>query len=344
VLVCPKLKAANTLSRKGAVNAIRRLFVGVALLLLGMVFHVSAESVTVSGASVNVRAIPSSNGEIVGQASKGDVLTTTGVKQGDWVEIAAPASVSVWLYGELVREGVVAALSVRVRSGPGIGYRPVGTLSKGTPVTVLETRGDWLRIAPPAACSLWISGKYVSSSAAPVPTVKPAGKPPVVSVKPAIPKDKPSPVVKAPPRVTVRTPPAPKKPLRKRPAPARDTRPVVKDVDSFPPVVDVPAVASTPVVVDDASVSGLRLVSGAPQGRAITVSGILRSAGFFPLRRPSPYRLVVKGGQGASKTGCYVVGNDSILKRNLDTSVTLVGKKYWVQGVREPVVVLSELR
>jgi uncharacterized protein YgiM (DUF1202 family) len=345
VLVYPKLNQAKPFSRKGSVNAIRSVFVSIALLLFGMGVHASADSVTVSGASVNVRAVADSNGEIVGQVSKGDVLSTTGNQKGDWLEISPPAGISVWLYGELVREGAVAALSVRVRSGPGIGYRPVGTLSKGTHVSVLETRGDWLRIDPPSACTVWVSSKYMSSSTAPSVSVSPAvlEKPAPPANKP--PANKPAVIVRTRPAVTVRTPPPPKNPLRKVSGSPRDTRAVVGDTDPLPRVVDVPDVATTvSVSVEDESVSGLKLVSGAPQGQTITVSGVLRASGFFPLRRPSAYRLVVKGEQGPSKTGCYAIGKDSVLKTYLDTQVTLVGKKYWVQGVREPVVIISELR
>ncbi len=340
MLVYPKLNQAKPFSLKGSVNAIRSVFVSIALLLFGMGFHASAESVTVSGASVNVRAVADSNGEIVGQVSKGDVLSTTGNQKGDWLEISPPAGISVWLYGELVREGAVAALSVRVRSGPGIGYRPVGTLSKGTHVSVLETRGDWLRIEPPSACTVWVSSKYMSSSTAPSVSVSPA-----VLEKPAPPANRPAVIGRTRPAVTVRTPPPPKNPLRKVSGSPRDTQPVVGDIDPLPRVVDVPDVDTTASVsVDDESVSGLKLVSGAPQGKTITVSGVLRASGFFPLRRPSSYRLVVKGEQGPSKTGCYAIGKDSVLKTYLDTQVTLVGKKYWVQGVREPVVIISDLR
>ncbi len=310
---------------------------------------VGAEKITVTGARVNVRAVADPNGEIVGLVTNGDVLSATGVTQGDWIEISPPDDVSVWLYGELVRESVVAASSVRVRSGPGIGYRPVGSLSKGYQVQVLGSKGDWLQIAPPASCTVWISRKYVSGG-----SVAPAVATPASAAPPAASGAVPAPPVrvthKAPPPA-VATPPMPAQPLRKRlpTIKRRPITPVAPDAD-----VDIAAAADSgssdpavsPQVVADApaGIRQLRLVDRAPQGGAVTVSGVLRPAGFFPLRRPSPYRLVVSNGTGPARTACYVMGDSAAIGARLDERVTLVGKRYWVQGVREPVVAVSEFR
>jgi uncharacterized protein YraI len=312
-----------------------------AICLLAFVVCVSvcdgAEKVTVTGARVNVRAVPDPNAEIVGQVAQGDVLMATGVRQGDWVEISPPAAVSVWVYGELIRENTVAAASVRVRSGPGIGYRPVGSLSKGAPVTVLASKGDWLQIAPPETCKVWISAKYLAGgSIAPPVTEKPA-----VTVAPSASDAVPTPRVRVkhtPPPPAEPTPPMPAaKPLRKRlltitPLPIVPVAPEADD--------EVPVVAGEKQDSD----SQQRLVGRAPQGAVVSVSGVLRPAGFFPLRRPSPYRLVVSSGTGPAKTACYVTGDSAAISAHLGERVTLIGKRYWVQGVREPVVSVSEFR
>ena len=54
------------------------------------------------------------------------------------------------------------SLNLNVRSGPGTGYSIVGSLRKGTAVTVSETNGSWSRITSPT--SGWVSSSYLSSS------------------------------------------------------------------------------------------------------------------------------------------------------------------------------------
>lgn len=54
------------------------------------------------------------------------------------------------------------SLNLNVRSGPGTGYSIVGSLRKGTQVTVAETNGSWSRITNPT--SGWVSSSYLSSS------------------------------------------------------------------------------------------------------------------------------------------------------------------------------------
>ncbi len=314
------------------------------------------ERLSVTGARVNVRSVPDPQGEIVGVVEQGATLSATGVRQDGWVEIAPPVGVSVWLYGELIREGEVAATSVRVRSGPGIGYRPVGTLSKGHKVKALGSKGDWISIAPPLSCTVWISEKFVSGSAAVAnrTAVAPiASSPPRAAVvsqaskRPVRVKEVPAPIrSKQIPAPIVRTPPMPRRQLNARKTSVQRVNPQVYTVFApavLQPVHDVPEVV--PEGASCAAIQGLRLVRNAPQGKPVVVSGVLRASRFRMLLRPSRYRLTVRDvALGASKTACYVIGDPPDVLDNVDTAVAIVGKQYWVQGVREPVVAVSEFR
>jgi len=336
------------------VNAIQH--VGISLLMLYVCAGLceAAARVTVTGAHVNVRAVPDPNGEIVGQVAQGDVLTATGVREGGWAEILPPPTVSGWLYGELVRDGEVAALSVRVRSGPGIGYRPIGEIAKGSKVEAQESRGDWVRISPPPSCKVWISSEFISGggvvhvSPPDVPESTHETPPTLPPVEASAPPPVPETRAPAPPRQVVRAPPAPVAPLHKGPPPA-----AMAPVHSRPEPKSPPAPSRKPLSVPPATLRAAEsadtgwaesLVASAPQGESVTVSGVLRPSGFFPFRRPSRYRLVVKDGPSPAQTSCYVVGEPTGIRQRLGEQVTLVGKKYWVQGFREPVVVVSEFR
>lgn len=52
-----------------------------------------------------------------------------------------------------------ATSNLRIRSGPGTGYRQVGSLSAGQPFTAVGSQGEWVQIAGGG----WVSAHYVSA-------------------------------------------------------------------------------------------------------------------------------------------------------------------------------------
>src|SRR5690625_3277838 len=63
------------------------------------------------------------------------------------------------LYAQQSESGshwVSEELSTYVRSGPTDGYRIVGTLTAGEPVTVLETSGDYSRVESASGDRVWV--------------------------------------------------------------------------------------------------------------------------------------------------------------------------------------------
>ena len=414
---------------------------------------VVAEQIRVTGTLVNVRAVGDPASEIVGQVARDDLLEATGNRRSGMVEIVPPPGTAAWVYGELIRNGKVVATSLRVRSGPGIGYRSIGKLLKGHSVKVVKTVGDWVKIEPPSVCRVWISGDFVEehkqadsaaiAEAAPLgeaPVVEP-GPTPVAEEKPVVeavrePVVEPSspeaesakhppeahkvaaatgnpvperreeqPVTKVPaahrgatkkvehPVVAHQVPrpvvhPAAKRPVvahqvsrpvvhpaAKRPVVAHQvSRPVVHPAAKRPAVAHqvsrpvVHPVAKRPVVahqvlrpavhpVDEAQVDlmadtdaqtleiarELDLVSGVPQGAKVTVFGRVELVGFLPLHQPSPYRLVITGGYQKKKPSCYLLGDRRLISPYLKRTVRVVGKKYWVRGVKAPAVLVKEI-
>lgn len=118
---------------------------------------------------VNLRARPMDGAEVVGQVNQGEQLAVVNL-QGDWVEVQAPTNLGVWVKGEFIKDGVVKADKVNVRSGPGVSYRAVGVLRSGTAVQVREQRGDWTSVVPPEGVTAWIRKEFLELSvqAAPV--------------------------------------------------------------------------------------------------------------------------------------------------------------------------------
>jgi uncharacterized protein YraI len=98
-------------------------------------------------------------------------------EENEWLQVLAPANAAVWVKAEFIKDGKAAVDRVNLRSGPGTTYRSIGTLPENQRVVAVETRGDWLRIAPPEGLTVWISGKVVvpveAVAAPPVPSVAP---------------------------------------------------------------------------------------------------------------------------------------------------------------------------
>ena len=56
-----------------------------------------------------------------------------------------------------VKDVNTSSANLNVRSGAGTGYRVVGSLKKGTQVTVYEEKNGWARIGT----NQWVSSKYL---------------------------------------------------------------------------------------------------------------------------------------------------------------------------------------
>lgn len=153
--------------------------------------------VEVTGSRVNLRAIADENAEVVGQAKFGERLLARSVSD-QWVGIRAPEYVTAWISAEFVTNQTVIATELNVRGGPNINYRPLGRLTRGTKVKVLETFGDWLKIAPTDELTVWIYSDFLRK-------VPPPDPPPEVSPPPPVRPD-PPPVVDAPDPPLVVTP------------------------------------------------------------------------------------------------------------------------------------------
>jgi SH3-like domain-containing protein len=151
---------------------IRRVGRVVVFMIAGVAWGVSETPIEVQvlGDRVNLRARPAAEAEVVAQASEGDRLTATRV-EGDWAGVLAPTNAAVWIKGQFVKDGVIQGERINLRSGPGVSFRPLGVVDKGARVAVMETRGDWVRVTPPANLVVWVNRALVEG----VPGVAAAG-------------------------------------------------------------------------------------------------------------------------------------------------------------------------
>lgn len=135
-----------------------------ALACVTVLSAVAAEStnfqVRVVADDVNLRVRPDAGTEVVAQVQEGQLLSAVRV-EGDWVGILAPTNAGLWLKKQFVKSGVVTGDKIRLRAGPGISYRDVGTVSQGAVLVELESHGDWQKVAAPADLVLWVNRTVV---------------------------------------------------------------------------------------------------------------------------------------------------------------------------------------
>ena len=195
--------------------------------------------------SVNVRGKPDLNSEVVARLKRGDhvnVLDLLKVKAkedepAEWAKISLPTNALAWVNASFVNaDKTVKPAKLNVRSGPGENYSVVARIPKGTALKEIETKGEWMKIEPPADSYGYIAAHLLS----PEPAV-PA--PPIVVASVEPPKPAPPPpttVTKVPPPLT----PVPATEPIVPPAPTPVTPTVVQPPP--PPTVASPATPPAP--------------------------------------------------------------------------------------------------
>ncbi|MGI5868322.1 MAG: SH3 domain-containing protein [Kiritimatiellia bacterium] len=280
-----------------------------AFLVLAVALVASAETyVAVKGERVNLRAEPVSDGWVVGQVSAPERLVLQGGLEEPWVKVTPPASVDLWIFAALVKDGKVNVNRAQVRAGGGLNYPAVGLLEQGDAVEVRGQVGDWLKIAPFPAAAVWITNCYVEA------------------IGPAESATEPTPA--APDNAAAAAePPAATPPQRPAPAP-----PAVEAAET-----KAPTETKAPLTgqIGPAKVPASRLRSNVDQALPGSYTGILAlvPTGAHPTR----FRLVVFTGD-QPKTLCYVLGNHRQLDSLKGATFTIKGAVYWFADTHLPTI------
>ncbi|HNQ72351.1 MAG TPA: SH3 domain-containing protein [Verrucomicrobiota bacterium] len=126
---------------------------------------------TVTGDRVNVRGKAGFKGEIITQLHEGDAVTVieevilTKPRAGEpaqWAKIAYPATAHVWVHNSYLNaDQTVKPRKLNIRTGAGENYSIVGTLTQGTPVKAVATKGNWTEIEAPAGAYAFVAARFV---------------------------------------------------------------------------------------------------------------------------------------------------------------------------------------
>lgn len=288
-------------------------------------FSVHADTLRVTADRVNLRAMPDLSAEVVAQVDSGFELTAHSRRDG-WVEVTAPEHAAVWVYGELISDGVVTVSRLNMRGGPGVNYRPLGQIGRGTKVTVRDQLGEWLQIVPPPEARLWISADFVEPVAAPEPDPEPEPEP-----EPAVPvtTTPDPPVIIVPPPVPSVPPVPPEPPVEQVPP-----EPI-----SPPPEPPVPTEPRTAVAVP-----ARPMLLSVEQGVGVEMRGyLLRVTPQWMVWVTPRYRLIGRDELNRSQTLCHLEGWPERFDKYAGRNVIISGRQYWFQGDRAPTVIVEQI-
>ncbi len=174
----------------------RHLIIMIALVLaLTAVLPIScamADTATVKGGWLVLRAAPSFSGTVLASYPSGTVVTLNG-QNGSWYAVTAPDGMNGYMLGDYLQitgtsnsgGGLTLidptayvtsknGLNVRLRSGPGKGYSIIGAYAPGTQCTVLSPGDDWCRIQIGSVTGYMMTSFLTSNpSATPAPVPQP---------------------------------------------------------------------------------------------------------------------------------------------------------------------------
>lgn len=143
----------------------------------------SGKTATVTASSLNVRKTASTSGSRVGSLKKNETVSVI-KESGNWVQIKTK-NVSGWVHNDYLKiksntssqnnshsptpqgstakgSGKVTATALNVRSSGSLSGSVVGSVTKGTKVTILEEKNDWYKISFGSNKIGWVASWYIA--------------------------------------------------------------------------------------------------------------------------------------------------------------------------------------
>jgi uncharacterized protein YgiM (DUF1202 family) len=219
----------------------------------------SAEPITGAGPAVvrqnnvNVRGKAAINSEVLTRLTRGqqvtvlEEVTLKKPKQDEpakWAKIALPTNAAVWAHSSFIdpTAHTVIPRRLNLRSGPSENHSIVGRIEKGAAVKVVDQKGEWVKVEPPADAYGFVAAHLLAKESAPAiaavtpPAPAESTPPPIETAVPTTPPPAPAtdPTVAAtpvpPPAETVTPIPTPAPDPVPVPPPAPEEDPFVKRV------------------------------------------------------------------------------------------------------------------
>ena len=155
---------------------------------------------TIDADNVNYRGQAGLKGESLGQFHKGEVVTILSVitldkhaadEPAHWAKIILPAGTKVWVNHQFVDATAkrVAVKKLNLRAGPGENFSVLGTIEKGSAITEISHKGEWIEVPAPSDAYAFVAAHYLRQGNTPMtapasPTFNPGPGPIVAGAVP----------------------------------------------------------------------------------------------------------------------------------------------------------------
>jgi uncharacterized protein YgiM (DUF1202 family) len=142
--------------------------------------------------NVNVRGQAGLKGDVVAHLVKGDAVTVLSQinlnkhKAGEpaqWAEIVLPTSAHVWVRTLFIDETnkTVLPKKLNLRAGPSENYNVLGVIERGTQVSEVKTKDDWMEIDAPTNTHAFVAAMYLKQATPAAPETPAVETPPIVA-------------------------------------------------------------------------------------------------------------------------------------------------------------------
>ncbi len=278
---------------------------------------------------------------------------------GHGISLAAILMLSTAIGDEPTRV-TVKGDRVNLRARPRPDSEVVGQVNDGEVLVALRTEGDWVEVECPTRVDVWVHREFIRDGQVLAPNLQVRAGPGINYNRVGVLNKGDSVQVRGdfgewlkiepPPgtklwvsRPLVQFPAAPK------PAPevAKPTSPKTEEKATPPPkpAPRPPTVASSRPVTPPPPrppPPEFRLAPVAGQGRVVQREGYIQPVGYL-FGRPSRYLLAAEKGV-RMETVCYLWGNDQQLEGFRGRRLVIEGREYWLQGLRQPMLVVDRIR
>ncbi len=122
----------------------------------------AAEFVSVVKDGVNLRSGPTTRNEVLFQLPAGYPLKVL-ARKGKWLKVSDFENDKGWVFSSLVSKTPYVIVKVKecnARSGPGTGYKKIGTFAREVILKRIGRKGEWLKVSHPQLTG-WVYYKLV---------------------------------------------------------------------------------------------------------------------------------------------------------------------------------------
>jgi SH3-like domain-containing protein len=141
----------------------RTLITATAVCLTSLVPSWAQELVSVRNPTVNMRAGPGTDAEILWKLSQGYPLQVLD-RKGDWLRVQDFEGDEGWIARSVTsgaRYHIVKVKSANLRAGPGTQHKLIGNVSYGDLLRTTRRQGEWVQVRNPKGGNAWIASSLV---------------------------------------------------------------------------------------------------------------------------------------------------------------------------------------